>query len=60
MTHNSFLSQFPATRLRRLRQNPAIRDLVQEYSVTASDLVMPYFILSGTNQRESIASMPDI
>ena len=34
---------FPATRLRRLRQSSALRDLVRETSLSASDLIMPLF-----------------
>ena len=51
---------YPLHRPRRLRHTPNIRSMVREYSVTADDLVMPYFILGGDNQSESIASMPNI
>lgn len=51
---------YPLHRLRRLRQNQSIRDLVAEYHVTPCDMIMPYFILDGHNLSESIASMPNI
>lgn len=35
---------FPTTRLRRLRQQPWIRQLVQEITLTPSDLILPLFI----------------
>jgi porphobilinogen synthase len=35
---------FPATRLRRLRRTPALRDLVRETTLSVDDLVMPLFV----------------
>lgn len=49
---------FPTTRLRRLRQSAAIRDLVRENSVQLTDLIMPYFVCPGTQVRNPISSMP--
>jgi len=60
MTYDIPLKRFPANRLRRLRKTPEIRSMVREFSVTADDLVMPYFIIEGVNQRQEIASMPHI
>jgi len=57
MEHSSF-SQFPATRLRRLRQNPAVRKLVQEVTLAPSNMVLPLFIRPGRNIRQPIGSMP--
>ncbi|MFT6212823.1 MAG: porphobilinogen synthase [Alphaproteobacteria bacterium] len=51
---------YPLHRPRRLRQNATIRTMMREYSVTANDLIMPYFILEGKNKREPITSMPQI
>ncbi len=51
-------SQFPATRLRRLRQNPAVRRLVQEVTLAPSNMVLPLFIRSGKGLRQPIRSMP--
>ncbi len=50
--------QYPATRLRRLRRNPAIRALVREHELSANDLVMPLFIRHGKGIKNPIASMP--
>lgn len=47
-------------RPRRNRKSPAIRSLVQETTLQASDLIVPFFIVEGTNQRISIPSMPGI
>lgn len=57
MEHSSS-SQFPGTRLRRLRQNPAVRRLVQEVTLAPSNLVLPLFIRPGKNVRQPIGSMP--
>lgn len=47
-------------RLRRNRQTPAIRSLVQETRLCPSDLIHPFFILEGSEKKESIASMPGV
>ena len=49
---------FPTTRLRRLRQNPAIRRLVQQTRLSAGELILPLFVRQGTSFRQPIASMP--
>lgn len=49
---------FPITRLRRLRQNPVLRNLVRETILTRDDLVMPLFVCPGTNVNNPIKSMP--
>ena len=54
------LRVFPQTRLRRLRQTKAIRNLVAEHRLDVSDLIWPLFVIEGENQIEPIASMPDV
>jgi porphobilinogen synthase len=51
---------FPQTRLRRLRANRALRGLVRETRLTASDFVYPMFIAHGIDRREPIAAMPGV
>lgn len=51
-------SQFPTTRMRRLRYNPAVRDLVRETNVSPSNLILPLFVRTGKNIRQPIDSMP--
>jgi porphobilinogen synthase len=51
---------FPHARPRRLRRTEALRLLVSENSLSVNDLIFPMFVLDGTKQRESIASMPGI
>ena len=57
---NSIQLKFPAHRPRRLRKNEWSRKLVQENTLTASDLIYPVFILDGENQRQAVASMPGV
>ncbi|OGT41598.1 MAG: delta-aminolevulinic acid dehydratase [Gammaproteobacteria bacterium RIFCSPHIGHO2_12_FULL_40_19] len=45
-------------RMRRLRKTPALRQFVQENTVTVSDLVLPLFIKAGHHIKNPIASMP--
>jgi len=47
-------------RPRRLRQSQAIRQLVQETTLDASDLVFPLFVLEGEGVKEAVPSMPGI
>jgi porphobilinogen synthase len=54
----SYLGQYPTTRLRRLRHNASIRDLVRETHLDVGDLVLPLFIKHGSGIKKPIASMP--
>lgn len=49
---------FPRHRMRRLRRNAVIRRMVQETSLSPSDLIVPLFVTYGRDQRIPIASMP--
>lgn len=49
---------FPKTRLRRLRYNPILRDLVKETKLSLDDLIYPMFVCTGRNIRNEISSMP--
>jgi porphobilinogen synthase len=51
---------FPATRLRRLRRNPRLRDLVAETALTPSDLIAPLFVREGINEPQPIPSLPGV
>lgn len=50
----------PYFRPRRLRNNPLIRDLVRENTLTVNDFIYPIFIREGDNIKEEISSMPGI
>ncbi|MGN1206068.1 MAG: porphobilinogen synthase [Eubacterium sp.] len=47
-------------RLRRLRNNDAVRNLVRETSVSVNDLVYPVFIKEGNDEKIPVDSMPGI
>ena len=49
---------FPHIRMRRLRQNPIIRDMVQETRLSVSDFILPLFVCPGKKVRNQIKSMP--
>lgn len=49
---------FPVTRLRRLRYNGILRQMVSETQLAVDDFVMPLFVCPGTNVKNPINSMP--
>src|SRR5688500_5937848 len=49
---------FPVHRMRRLRGSEALRSLVRETELNASDFILPLFICEGENVRRDISSMP--
>lgn len=51
---------FPASRMRRIRRNTHLREMVSETHLGPQHLIYPAFVLEGTGQREAIASMPGI
>ncbi|RDV26855.1 porphobilinogen synthase [Alteromonas aestuariivivens] len=53
-------SSFPARRMRRLRAQDALRDMVAEHQLTVKDLIYPVFVLPGERLREAVPSMPGV
>jgi porphobilinogen synthase len=51
---------FPTTRLRRLRQNDRLRNLVRETRLTPANLIYPLFVCPGKGVRKEIRSMPGV
>ena len=47
-------------RPRRNRKSQAIREMVQENHLHASDFIFPLFIIDGKNQQTEVSSMPGI
>jgi porphobilinogen synthase len=47
-------------RLRRNRKTESVRSLVRETHLHAADLVAPFFVRAGRNEREPILSLPGI
>lgn len=54
------VAPFPAARLRRTRQSPAIRGLVRQNTLTVDDLIWPLFVRSGDGIEEPVPSMPGV
>jgi porphobilinogen synthase len=52
------MSNFPNTRLRRLRRSEVLRELVRETKVDVGDLVYPLFVVEGNKIKQQISSMP--
>jgi porphobilinogen synthase len=52
------MSHFPTVRLRRLRNNPLLRDLVRETTLSPRDLILPLFVRPGRGIKKEIVSMP--
>jgi porphobilinogen synthase len=43
------MATYPTKRLRRLRYNPIVRDLVRETTLSKDDLIYPMFVIHGEN-----------
>ena len=54
------MPSFPEYRPRRLRRTEPLRRLIQETHLSASQLVLPLFVRSGSKVRKSVGSMPGI
>jgi len=51
---------YPSLRLRRSRKNDWSRRLIQENSLSASDFILPIFLIDGKNTKQAIKTMPDV
>ena len=51
---------FPQSRPRRLRQSPAMRELVAEVRLGVKDLVAPLFVREGISTAQPITSLPGV
>ena len=49
---------FPTTRMRRLRYNKILRNMIEDTHIHSTDLIYPIFVTEGTNIKEPIESMP--
>jgi porphobilinogen synthase len=53
-----FSSEFPKTRMRRLRSHARIQDLIRETQLQVNDLILPLFIRHGDDIKNPITAMP--
>lgn len=58
MAYNNI--NFPQTRMRRMRYNDFSRRLMRENRLSVDDLIYPMFVTEGSNQRQTISSMPGV
>lgn len=49
---------YPIQRNRRLRSSTSLRALVQEFSLSPNDFIVPLFVIEGSQTKEEIPSMP--
>ncbi|MGX4676639.1 porphobilinogen synthase [SAR92 clade bacterium H246] len=60
MSFKSNRGPYPYTRMRRGRAHDFSRRLNSETSLSARDLILPAFVIEGTQQSEAVASMPGV
>ena len=60
MTYTFNRPAFPATRMRRIRKNEKLREMVRETHLSTEHLIYPVFVLPGQNKTQDIPSMPKI
>ncbi|KIX15929.1 porphobilinogen synthase [Dethiosulfatarculus sandiegensis] len=51
---------FPLVRMRRLRRNQLLRDMVAETALTCNDFIYPMFVCPGQKLRQPVPSMPGV
>ena len=56
----NFKRKYPLSRLRRLRSNQFIRDLVAENKLSIDDLIQPIFVKESIKEKEEIESLVGI
>ena len=52
--------KYPNLRLRRNRKTDWSRRLIQENSLSSSDLILPMFVIDGKNKKQIIKNMPEV
>ena len=60
MTYTFNRPAFPATRMRRIRKNDQLRQMVSETQLGAQHLIYPVFLCDGKQKRQDIPSMPNV
>ncbi len=54
------MASYPTKRLRRLRYNPLIRDMMRETELSKNDFIYPLFVIPGENVKKEVKSMPGV
>ncbi len=60
MLNHNYNRSFPSVRMRRNRKSKWSRRLVAENHIKTSDLILPLFVIEGSNQSQAVMSMPGI
>ena len=55
-----YSGDYPAVRMRRMREHDFTRRMMRETTLSVADLIYPVFIIEGVNQREPVSAMPGI
>ena len=55
-----FSGDYPAVRMRRMREHDFTRRMMRETTLSVADLIYPVFIIEGVNQREPVSAMPGV
>ncbi len=54
------MALYPTKRLRRLRYNPLVRNMVRETLLSKNDFIYPLFVVPGENIKKEVKSMPGV
>lgn len=54
------LGQYPQKRMRRMRHDDFSRRLMRENTLSASDLILPVFVMEGEARRQPVPTMPGV
>ena len=54
------LGHYPQKRMRRMRHDEFSRRLMRENTLTASDLILPVFVMEGEGRRQAVPTMPGV
>ncbi len=54
------MAVYPEKRLRRLRYNSTVRDMIRETVLTKKDLIYPLFAVPGNGIKKEVKSMPGV
>ncbi len=54
------MADYPLKRLRRLRYNPLVRNMIRETHLNKEDLIYPLFVCPGEKVKNEVKSMPGV
>ncbi|MCB0834468.1 MAG: porphobilinogen synthase [Bacteroidetes bacterium] len=54
------MTEFPVTRMRRMRMREPLRAMVRETALAVDDLIYPMFVVPGKKVRNEVRSMPGV